>query len=237
MGDDRAAELLALARELERRDGDAAARLDAVVALQRRVDELRERARRVKTGLEAIPGETAHAEQAEREAQAREAQARHELAEAELRLGEIARSRRAGEDAKAGAERAVRRAAVGATDASTTVARMRDRLRELAGDEVALKAEGQGLAVEAREVAQAVADVPRLSDSGRAAPGTSLDALEEWGARAHAALFVVSGGLENERERIVLEANTLAAAALGEQMGAASVALVRRRLEQSLAGR
>ena len=68
-------------------------------------------------------------------------------------------------------------------------------------------------------------------------PGTSLDELEEWGARAHAALFVVVGGLEGERERIVLEANALAAAALGEQTGAASVALVRRRLEQSLAGR
>lgn len=237
MGDDRAGELLALAHELERRDVDVAERLRAVVAVQRRVDGLREEARRVKSGLEGIPPEQEQVGQAEREAQAREAQARHELAEAERRLEEITRSRRAGEDAKAAAEREVRRAAVGAADAATTVARMRDRLVQLAGDEVALTAEGQGLAVEAREVARAVADVPRLSESGRAVPGTSLDELEEWGARAHAALFVVVGGLEGERERIVLEANALAAAALGEQTGAASVALVRRRLEQTLAGR
>jgi len=46
---------------------------------------------------------------------------------------------------------------------------------------------------------------------------------------------VVRGGLEGEREKVVLEANALAAAALGEQAGGASVALVRRRLEESLA--
>ena len=60
--------------------------------------------------------------------------------------------------------------------------------------------------------------------------------INMYAARAHAALFVVRGGLENERERIVLEANSLAASALGEQGGGASVALVRQRLEASLLG-
>ena len=91
------------------------------------------------------------------------------------------------------------------------------------------------MAVEAQHVAREVAEVPRLSDSGRPAPGASLAEIDEWGARAHAALFVVRGGLESEREKIVLEAHALAAAALGEQSGGASVALVRRRLEESLA--
>jgi hypothetical protein len=81
----------------------------------------------------------------------------------------------------------------------------------LARDEVALTAEADGLAVEARQVAAEVAEVPRLSDSGARAPGTSLDEIDEWGARAHAALFVVRGGLEGEREKVVLEANVLAA--------------------------
>ena len=45
-----------------------------------------------------------------------------------------------------------------------------------------------------------------------------------------------AGGLEGERERIVLQANGLAAAALGEHGGGLSVALVRRRLEDA-AGR
>ena len=67
-------------------------------------------------------------------------------------------------------------------------------------------------------------------------PGVSLAEIEEWGARAHAALFLVRGSLEGERERLVLEANGLAAAALGDHAGGSSVALVRRRLEESLGG-
>jgi hypothetical protein len=37
--------------------------------------------------------------------------------------------------------------------------------------------------------------------------------------------------LEAERERVVVEANVLGTSVLGEELGAASVALVRRRLE------
>jgi hypothetical protein len=234
MGDDRSGDLVMYARELERRDIDVAARLDGVVGLLYRVDDLRARAGKVRAARSALPDELEHALRAERDAQAREVEAQQERAEAEGRLADVARARRAGEDARAGAERAVRRAAVTATDAAATVARMQERLKELAGDEVALLAEGEGLAVEARDVARAVARVPRLSDSGRTTPGGSLEEVEEWGARAHAALFVVRGGLENEREQIVLEANALAAAALGDQAGGSSVALVRRKLERSL---
>jgi len=231
MVDDRGGDLLAQARELERCDIDVAARLDVVAGLLQRVDEVRAQAGRVRAALAAIPGEIERVEQAERDARAREAEARREVSDAERRLDEVGRSRRAGEDAKAGAERAVRRAAVAATDAAATVTRMKERLRALAGDETALQAEGAALVGEAKDVARAIAVLPRLSDSGRAVPGGSLEEIEEWGARAHAALFVVCGGLENERERIVLEANTLAAAALGEQVAGSSVALVRKRLE------
>lgn len=234
MGDDRAADLVVYARELERRDVDVAMRIDVAAGLLRRVDEVRVRAGRTRAALGAIPVEVEQAEQAAHEAQAREAESRRELGEAEGRLEAVGRSRRAGEDAKAGAKRAVRRAAIAATDAAATVARMQERLKKLAGEEVALLAEGEGLAVEARDVARAVAEVPRLSDSGRTAPGASVEEIEEWGARAHAALFVVRGGLESERERVVLEANTLAAAALGEDVGGVSVTLVRKRLEESL---
>jgi len=236
MGDNRSRDLLSHALELEQRDIDVAARLDVVVGLVQRVDGVRARAGRVLAALAAIPGDAEQVEQAEHDAQTRVAEARRELADAEGRLEGVGRSRRAGEDAKAGAERTVRRAAIGVTDAAATVARIQKRLTELAGDGVALLAEGEGLAVEAGEVAEAVAEVPRLSDSGRTAPGSSLEEIEEWGARVHAALFVVRGGLENERERIVFEANTLATAALGEQVGGSSVTLVRRRLEQSLSG-
>ncbi len=236
MGDDHSAELLAHARDLERRDIDVAARLDAIVCLLRRVDRVRAGAGRVRVSLAAIPVEVEHLADAERDAEAREAEARREVSDAERRLVDVGRSRRAGEDGKARAERAVRRAEVAAIDAAATVVRMRERIEALAAADSALQAEGAGMAVEAREVATAIAEIPRLSDSGRTTPRDALDAIEEWGSRAHAALFVVRGGLENERERIVLEASTLAAAALGEQLAGSSVALVRKRLEESLSG-
>ena len=149
----------------------------------------------------------------------RESAARAELAEAERRAEEVNGGRRSSDEAKTEAARAVRRASVAATDAAETVTRMRERIESLARDEIALTAEAEGLAVEARHIAAEVAEVPRLSDSGRTVPGDSLAEIDEWGARAHAALFVVRGGLEGEREKVVLEANALAAAALGEQAG------------------
>lgn len=234
MGDDRANDLVAYVRELESRDLDLAARIDDVVGLSRRVDDVGGRARRVRGALEAIPGEIEQAERAERDARAREAEARQDLVGAEQRLEEARRSRRAGDDVRAAAERAARRAAVAAEDAAATVAAMRKRLEALVRDEAALQAEAEGLDVEALHVAAEVAATPRVSDSGRSVPGVSLAEIEEWGARAHAALFVVRGGLENERERIVLEANTLAATALGDHVGGTSIALVRKRLEASL---
>jgi hypothetical protein len=50
----------------------------------------------------------------------------------------------------------------------------------------------------------------------------------------HAALFVVKGGLETERERVVREAGELGAAVLEEPPVGASVSLVRRRVEDAL---
>ena len=234
MGDDRSRDLVGYARELEERDRDAAARIDAVAAVLRIVDELRARATQVMAGLDAIPAEIEHAERDERDARAREADARAELDEAKRRLEDVQRSRRAGAEAREHAERAVRRAAVTAGDAATAVARARERLEAVIRTEAALQAEGEGLAVEARDAAAAVSGLSRVSDSGRSAPGGTVAEIAEWGARVHAALFVVRGGLESERERIVLEANGLAAAAIGDQGGSASVALVRRRLEEAL---
>jgi hypothetical protein len=58
-----------------------------------------------------------------------------------------------------------------------------------------------------------------------------LAELEDWGGQVRSALFVARGTLEAERERVVVEANVLGASVLGEQLGASSVALVRRRIE------
>ena len=150
-------------------------------------------------------------------------------------MEEVGRARRSSGDAMVEAERTVRRTRTAATDAAEAVRRANEHIEAVARQEAALNAEAEGLTADANVIAREVADVPRLSDSGRSAPGTSLAEIDEWGARVHAALFVVRGGLEGEREKVVLEANGLAAATLGEQTGGASVALVRRRLEESLA--
>ena len=79
--------------------------------------------------LAAIPDEISRAKAAVVEAQAREADARREAVEAERKLADVQSSRRAGEDARAAAERAVRRANVLVTDAAEGVARQEERLR------------------------------------------------------------------------------------------------------------
>lgn len=226
--------VLSQTAELERRDASVAARIDAVAELLRRVHEVRGRAIEVREALAALPADLAAAERAEVEARDHEAAARVDLADAERHAEEIARSRRAGGEARARAQRDVRRARQALLDAAARIERVLARRASLVDDEHALRAEADGLARAAREVAVGVAETPRVSESGRALPGGSLPEIEEWGARAHAALFVVRGGLEAERERIVTEAGALASAVLGEQVAGSSVALVRRRLEQVL---
>ena len=98
-------------------------------------------------------------------------------------------------------------------------------------DERALVAEGEALAKAAELVAEGVRDVGRVTESAGRAPGTSLAELDDWGSRVRSALFVVRGTLEAERERVVVEANVLGTSVLGEELGATSVAIVRRRLE------
>ena len=75
---------------------------------------------------------------------------------------------------------------------------------------------------------------PRVSRSGGLYSESGLDGLLEWASRARAAILVARGGLETERERAVREANELAAAVLGEELGATRVSAVRERLERAL---
>lgn len=230
----RAASLLAHVEELQRRDDDVAAGIDVVVGLLGRADRVRDRAVAVLEALSGLPGELARTDVAEAEMRRREREARAELAEAERRMEEVSSSRRGGDEARAQAQRELTRAREQLADAGAAVARMAARRDELVDSERVLRAEADGLAVTARAIAAEIRETPRVSESGREHPGIALPDLVEWGARVHAALFVVRGGLESERERIVTEANTLGAAVLGEQVAGSSVALVRRRLELHL---
>ena len=65
-------------------------------------------------------------------------------------------------------------------------------------------------------------------------PGMTLAVVEARRDAVVFALFVARGTLETERERIVVEANALGTAVLGESLGGSSVAVIRRRLEESL---
>ncbi len=235
MGASNAVDVLRLARELEQQDADVAERLDSVEVLLQEVDEIRARAAATREAIEALPEQVRHAEQAAATASERQSIAAAGLADAEHRLVEVSRSKRSSREAREAAERAVRRATVASSDAEQTVRRMARSLEDLAASELALRAAGELIEVEAKALASVVAAVPRLSDSGRVVPDRTLEGAWEWAARAHAALFVVRGSLVSERERIVVEAGGLAAAVLGEQVGGTSVALVRRRLEQTLA--
>jgi hypothetical protein len=233
MDDSRAAEFLQLARDLEERDLELATRIDGVSALLREVDGVKARATAVRHGLDEIPGEIHQAEVDERDARVREAEALAELAIAERAHDEAYRSRKASEEARERADRAMIRAEVAAADATMAAVRARHRLEDAIREEAVLRSEAEGLEVEARELARSVAEEPRLSESGRSAPGASLADIEEWAARVHAALFVVRGGLDSERERLVVEANALAAVLLGDHGGGNSVSLVRQRIEES----
>jgi hypothetical protein len=78
-------------------------------------------------------------------------------------------------------------------------------------------------------VADAIGDVPR--------PGEGPAALVEWASRAHAALFVASGSVDTQRERVIREANELATAILGEPTYGSTVAQARARVESARADR
>lgn len=218
---------LAYALELEQRDETAAALLATLGALDRRVDDVRARAERVAEFRERLPADRAHLETALAGAD-RELQAAREAITRASEAVERAR----GEDARATARR---HEAHAASDLHTTEGR-RDRLaarqQELARDADEAEAEAATLDAAARELASGLESAPRVAPPEP--PASGIGGVLEWAARAHAAIFVARSGLETERERVVREANELAASVLGEPLYATSVALVRQRLEERL---
>ena len=186
---------------------NSARRIDAVAALLADVDETVGRAAAVDAELGHIPDELAAVELVEQAARESERQERLALAEAEGRLAEVEHSRRRSKDVKAQAERSVLRAREAVAEAVARVARAEQRRRALREREAELRAETARLVEAAHTTATAIRDVPTVSESGREPPGVGLDGAAEWGGRAHAALFVVRGVLEAERQRIVDEAS------------------------------
>ena len=218
--------LLALAADMERRDSEAAAAIELVTSLDRRAGEIRVRSGELRRFLDVAPGELAALDRREAEAGDASRDAAAVLVEAEQRQSELG--------ARAGAGHEVELARELVAEAAARVGRL--ALERVAHVEAtaARRAELAELVREAGRVAAEVREVPRVSQSGREVPASDPARLAEWCSRVHAALFVVRGQLEGERERLVREANELGTAALGEYLAGSSVMLVRRRLEEAL---
>lgn len=235
MGRDAAAEHLAHAAELDRRDVAISRELDTIRALAERAGALRDRVGEIREALARIPRELGELGARREQTEADATRARAELEAAEARLAELERARRrkADEIARMRSERTT--AAEQLADAETRLARLATLEFELHEEKGILEQEAGRLAGSAAEISAELRRTDRVTERAARAPGMELEELEEWGAQVRSALFVARGTLETERERVVAEANALGAAVLGESLGASSVAVLRRRIEAHLA--
>jgi len=225
--------VLALAADIERRDGEVATSLELVGELSRRAGEVRARASELDALLAATPGELAALDRGEAEDRDARASATDELAAAERAAAEPT-GRRVSDEQRREAVRRVEHAQERLDEVTARVERHEAERVALIAIESDARREAVELAGEAADLAARLHGVPRISQSGREEPGAGLAGIVSWGGRVHAALFVVRGQLEAERDRIVREANELGGAVLGEHLAGSSVALVRRRLEEAL---
>jgi hypothetical protein len=225
------ADALAHAAELERRDTEIANELAVVRDLEERVAAIRGRAGIVGEALERVPLEREDLARRRVEADEAVTAARVDVERTESRVASLESGRRRRDDELDRARKEAATSRDTLADALAVRGRIDERASGLVEDERALVAEGEALAKAAELVAEGVRDVGRVTESAGRAPGTSLAELDDWGSRVRSALFVVRGTLEAERERVVVEANVLGTSVLGEELGATSVAIVRRRLE------
>jgi chromosome segregation ATPase len=226
--DDRAIEL---ARRLEEDDRRLAASLATVEERQQEVAAIRERAAAFAELISSAPERRVAADVAIDEARQELERRRAEVVRAEAELAQAERSR--DERRLASAQRALERGrnslAAGERRLERATGARAELERELADAEAAVPA----LEDEARALSRRLAEVPRISHTGLEPPGPGLAGVDEWASRVAAALLVVRSGLETERERVIREANELAASVLGDQDAGTSVALARARLERA----
>jgi chromosome segregation ATPase len=234
VGVDASSEHLAHAAELERRDNAAARELQTVLELAERASVIRARANEIRDALVRLPDELVDVHARRQEIEVEVAGARAELVAADARVAELESSRRRKDDELERARSEAATAHEQLSDAEAQLERLEVHAGELRLQETALRAEAADLRRAAADVATDIRRLARVAEAAAAEPGATLDDLEEWGARVRSALFVARGTLETERERIVVEANALGTAVLGENLGGSSVAVIRSRLEESL---
>ncbi len=232
MNDSERESLLRYAEELERRDHALAVSLDELAALTDEVHALRLCAVEVVATLVRLPADLEAVRAEEREAEASFVAATAARREAEDHAAKLEVAKRPSQVELERVRRDLKRAHEEAHDATVRRERVRARMAALHDEQVAVQAESEGLVVAARSLAARLQTAPRVTDAGKTKPGTSVTDLDEWGARARAALFVAHSTHASERERLVFEANALGVSMFGEEVGTISVSLVRKRLEQ-----
>ena len=226
---------LELAADLERRDAAVAAEIDRVVGLAGGAKAIGSRAAATRALLASAPAEHAALDRAEAEALDLRRAVDADLAAAAAAVATLEAAGRKSQEV-ADAQRDLGHAQVAARDAVARVDRIAYARQTLLRSERAVRADVPNLVAEAQAVAGRLAELSRVSASGRALPGSSVDELVGWAARVHAALLVVRGQLDVERDRLVREANELGSVVLGEELAGSSVELVGRRVRTMLAG-
>jgi chromosome segregation ATPase len=206
--DDRAVNEL---RRLATLDGELAERASALRAVDGSVAALRARAEAIDAFFAAYPDEEARRGAELREADEELPHRREELAAAQRTLAAAH-----DDEARIHAEHAVARALDHIAVAEDRRARAQSAHDELEREAAALPRELDELEARAR----AVPDVAPLGSS-----------LVEWASHAHAELFVASGQIDVQRERVIREANELASMLLGEPTYGATVAQALARVE------
>jgi len=225
--------LVAILDELDARDRTLAAMLAELAALTDDVQALRARASETVAGLDGLPADRASATAELEVAHAVLLESAKATAVAQGALDELERGRKPQADQLDRARKELEQAVADEHDATARRDRAAARLADLDELELALGAIGEGLVVTARALTVRLRVAPRVADAGRGEPGPGVRDLDEWGARARAALFVSHSTLATERERVLHEANVLGASVFGDA-GALSVALVRQRVAELL---
>jgi len=223
--------------DLERRDAATAGRLESLSELADRAGAVRARAREIRAALGRLPEELEDLERRRGQAVAAVESTLAELEAAKARLEGLESGRRRRDADVDRARSEVGTARTTHADANAQLERLDAAEARLRSEQTALEREAERLVDEAAAVATGLRAVEGIAEAAQRPPGTSLDELDVWGATARSALFVARGTLETQRERIVVEANALGSAVLGEELGASSVAVVRRRVEAALRAR
>ena len=204
-------------RELAARDSELRSAAETLRRLDAQVSALRTRAETIDAFFTTYPDEETRRRETGSAAEAELARRRTGVTEAER---ELAAARDA--ETRERAQNAVARARDHFHVAEATLARARAAAAELEREAANLTAEVPQLEARARAIAAQVDGVPP-------AP-TGVRGLVEWASHAHAELFVATGQLDAERDRVIREANELATMLLGEPTYGSTVAPLAERV-------